>query len=45
MPAKAPSAPSVTERRSSSLPTQQNTMSAPWPPRAAFQHVLAGFGR
>ena len=29
MPAKAPSAPSVTERRSSSLPTQQNTKSAP----------------
>ena len=39
MPARAPSAlrvpspwsaPSTTERRSSSLPTQQNTMSAPW---------------
>jgi hypothetical protein len=29
MPAKAPSGPSTTERRSSSLPTQQNTMSAP----------------
>jgi hypothetical protein len=27
MPAKAPSSPSTTERRSSSLPTQQNTMS------------------
>ena len=29
MPAKAPSGPSVTERRSSSLPTQENTKS--WP--------------
>ncbi len=29
MPAKAPSSPSTAERRSSSLPTQQNTMSAP----------------
>ncbi|MNS99975.1 hypothetical protein D3C72_1343920 [compost metagenome] len=29
MPARAPSSPSTTERRSSSLPTQQNTMSAP----------------
>ena len=29
MPAKAPSGPSVTERRSSSLPTQLNTTSAP----------------
>jgi hypothetical protein len=29
MPAKAPSAPSVTARRSSSLPTQAKTMSAP----------------
>ena len=29
MPAKAPSGPSVTARRSSSLPTQAKTMSAP----------------
>jgi hypothetical protein len=29
MPANAPSAPIVIERRSSSLPTQANTMSAP----------------
>ena len=29
MPAKAPSAPRTTSRRSVSLPTQQNTMSAP----------------
>jgi hypothetical protein len=29
MPAKAPSGPRTTERRSSSLPTQLNTMSAP----------------
>ncbi|CFU03368.1 Uncharacterised protein [Bordetella pertussis] len=29
MPAKAPSAPSTTLRRSSSLPTQQNTICAP----------------
>ena len=29
MPANAPSAPSVTLRKSSSLPTQANTMSAP----------------
>jgi hypothetical protein len=29
MPAKAPSGPSATERRSSSLPTQQNTSSRP----------------
>ena len=30
MPAKAPCSPSTTERRSSSLPTQQNTNSAPF---------------
>ena len=29
MPAKAPSSPSTTPRRSSSLPTQENTISAP----------------
>ena len=29
MPANAPASPSTTERRSSSLPTQVNTMSAP----------------
>ena len=34
MPAKAPSGPSTTERRSSSLPTQQNTIS--WPAAASF---------
>ena len=38
MPAKAPSAPSTTERRSASLPTQQKTMSAPW---AASRGVAA----
>ena len=38
MPANAPSAPSVTARRSSSLPTQQKTMSAP---RAASRGVAA----
>jgi hypothetical protein len=41
MPAKAPSAPSVTERRSSSLPTQQNTMSAP----CGASRGVACFGR
>ena len=30
MPANAPSAPRQTLRKSSSLPTQQKTMSAPW---------------
>ncbi len=39
MPAKAPSGPSTTERRSSSLPTQQNTIS--WPV-AAFARRLGG---
>ena len=38
IPAKAPLAPSVTERRSSSLPTQQKTSSAP---RAASAGVGA----
>ena len=54
VPAKAPSAPSMTERKSSSLPTQQNTMSAPmaasrgvaalaWPENSAHQSLaLAG---
>ena len=38
MPAKAPLSPSTTERRSSSLPTQQNTISRP---AAASLGVLA----
>ena len=41
MPASAPSAPSTTLRRSSSLPTQQNTMSAP---AAASRGVAAWRG-
>ena len=53
MPAKAPSAPSVTERRSSSLPTQQNTISAPRAASAGVAPLLppclathaADFGR
>src|SRR5438552_1771600 len=39
MPANAPSSPSATERRSSSLPTQQNTMSRP---AAAAGQVVVG---
>jgi len=38
MPAKAPSGPSVTLRKSASLPTQQNTISAPF---AASRGVAA----
>ena len=39
MPAKAPWAPSMTSRRSLSLPTQQNTNS--WPSAASFGVVAA----